>query len=527
MTRRFNLSLLVYILIIIYSFAVSLDAVGIVALIYLMWKKNYSDFTSRVRGLTPLIYLIPLLILIGQFFRHLSFHTHAYDLTFVNQALFHPWGLGAWLKSDLSINGSYFGEHLSFSFFLVSWITKYLQSDYLVFLIQNLILTFSILWIIKRGPAKDLKHLHVLIFLMIFSSRSFRGAYFFDFREDAIAFAGIIFLLWSLSQRKLLFYLLSLTITLLSKENYSFICLFIPFGILLDQDLGLTKRDKWIYSILTWALALIWLIISFKILIPYFTSGVESGHPIVTRFKEFGSTPGMILVNILTTPRYWAVLLNDYLLGWDRLKYLVYLLAPFIVIGRNAWVWLLPAIPGIAFNLLAPNHAHRSMSFHYDLMVLPFLLMMLVLGARKINKEKTWALAFCIALSFSSKWPTYKLRIFFPTISDIKNSFYLSNLDENEITAASKRTLAHLNYINDLRPFNKTTYAGLEAFKREISAQDGRSKKITKEATRWVINNLDDNEKKIKEFLLQDGAKLVSDSFDGRFSYLSYHLVSQ
>lgn len=467
-----------------------------------------------------LYYVIPGLLLAADILKHVSFNTHAYDVSFVNQALFHPFFEGKWLKSDLSINGSYLGEHLSFTLIILGELLQFVQSDYLVIFIQNLLMTLSLVWMIKNGPSGELKRTHIFLFVLIFCSRSLRGAYLFDFREDSIKFCGLLFMLWSIHARKIVVLISSLFLVLLSKENYPLIAMGIPFAILLDKDLGLTKRNKLLYSTIIWSLSLIYLAISFKVLIPLFTQGSQSSHPIVFRFKEFGSSPlRNSLKCIDDTTRYWIVLITEYLLGWDRLKYLVYLLVPFAFIGIRAWVWFIPAIPGIFFNLIAPNHAHRSMSFHYDLMTLPFLIFALCLGLKKVTSGRGMAIGFALALAFSSKWPTHKIKIFMPSLSDIKNSIYLSGLDETKITAAGIGTISHLNYINSLR--------GLENIPNKedeivgyLKSFSPKSKKHLSDANRWVLDNTDDKETLIVAALMKRGARVISRSPDSRFSYL-------
>ena len=503
----------------LFSFFTSLDVFGFGLLFWIYLKKKENFFLEKIQGMSFFFYIIPIFLLVAHVFKHVSFNTHAYDVSFVNQALFHPFLDGKWLKSDLSINGSYLGEHLSFTLIIFGQLLQLFQSDYLVIVIQNLIMTFSIVWIIKKGPSGELKKMYVYLFVLIFCSRSLRGAYLFDFREDSIAFCSLLFMLWSIYARKTGILIISLLMVLLSKENYSLISMVIPFAILLDKNLNLSKREKVRYSTIIWGISFSYLLISFRLLIPQFTQAAESSHPIVFRFREFGSSPYEILVNVLTTPKYLKILISEYLMGWDRLKYIVYLMAPFVLVGIRGWVWFIPALPGIFFNLVAPNYAHRSMSFHYDLMTLPFLIFAVCVGIKKITNARLMAFSLGLAIAFSSKWPTNKMTTFMPSLSDIRNSIYLSDLDETKITAAGMGTLSHLSYINSLRGLENipNTEDRISGYLKSVSP---KSRKKLYDASRWVIDNNTFNETLIASALMKRGAREISRSPDGRFSYL-------
>jgi uncharacterized membrane protein len=517
MTKVKNLEVLLPLLLIfvLITGVTSLDAFAAIFFLY-SWKKmdelKADEFLKK--DLSFLFWFLPLSLFVAHLFKHWSFHTHGWDMSFLHQPLFYPFKPHL-LHNDLSINNTFLGEHLSFTFFPLGLFLQYWQNDYVIFVLHTLCLFGGVWALVRFGPTKKSTLPFWVFLLFLFTSKTFRAAFIFDFREDSLAFLGLCGLFLSVYFENLFGYFLCLLWTVLSKENYSLICLFLVFPLFFDQKI----KKKWAFVFLTLLVCLSWAFISFKVLIPHFTAGIEKAHPIASRFGDFGANPREILFNLLTKPANWWILLNRYLLTWSRVKYLLYLIIPYIFYSRKHWVWMIPALPGIAMNLFSSSATQVMMSFHYDLMILPFLIYPFLLGIAEEKKSKNVLLALCLALSFSGKWPLHFVIKYWPGLDDIANTQYLENLPQKNITAANLTVLAHLNRLENFRIL-KTEKADWESFLQSNLEPDPRSKLKAFEASHFVLDLSLANEKKIYEVLLNQSWKVESSSPDGRFQYL-------
>jgi hypothetical protein len=143
------------------------------------------------------------------------------------------------------------------------------------------------------------------------------------------------------------------------------------------------------------------------------------------------------------------------------------------------------------------------MGFHYDLMILPFLIYSFLLGIAEEKKSKNVLLALCLALSFSGKWPLHFVIKYWPGLDDIANTQYLENLPQKNITAANLTVLAHLNRLENFRIL-KTEKADWESFLHSNLEPDPRSKLKAFEA---IGNPLEDDRETFKE-LKKEGRKM-------------------
>jgi hypothetical protein len=102
----------------------------------------------------------------------------------------------------------------------------------------------------------------------------------------------------------------------------------------------------------------------------------------------------------------------------------------------------------ILINVFAAAPSQRSLSFHYDLIFLPFLFVGTGFGIQSINKWYDRKIIFIlgVALLFSGRWPGYRIWEEFPSQEKISDFSFLAKIhcNKDKIIAGSGRTLAHL-----------------------------------------------------------------------------------
>jgi len=377
--------------------------------------------------------------------------THAYDLTFLHQSLFFAFDTLP-LRCDICLNGSFFGEHISPSLFLVAPFTQWFRWDELVFLLQISIVLGPLLALLYLGPSSKFKTSLGLILVLLLCNRSLRNTLIWDFREDHLAF-GFLVLAWlSLYRQRYTAFLLLNLGAIGCKENIFIIVLASIPTLLYAKPLLVPDPIRKRLALQLALLSSIWGVLTFAHFIPSWNVGVEDQNNIVLRFSHFGSTPQEVLITLLTSPSAWWSLIQEKVLHPDALKYLFLLFGPYayFFFTQPGWIWwMVPILPGLAMNLLSGANTQIMMQFHYDLILLPFLILGLVFGIRHRGQLPTWALI--VALGLSGRWMGYDLWRDLPNLKGSQVSFLRSIESEGPPLAAPLSQMAWLSHVRNLR----------------------------------------------------------------------------
>ncbi|MGK5086163.1 DUF2079 domain-containing protein [Bdellovibrionota bacterium FG-2] len=438
-----------------------------VVLILARWVERFQNPQRSKRALASLFVLVFGGLFLAHCLKHLSFRTDMADMTFLHQALFHPFSRPV-LQCDFCPGGSFLGAHLAFSLGLPGLIMGWIQSDTLVFLLQ----VFAVagpLWVgFRLGPLRGRPERWFWVGFIILANRSLRNSLIWDFREDHLIFAFLLGACLSLYRSRVAGFFGFLILALFSKENVAWIALFFVFPVLYEKRMTLSRPARWKVVVAVLGLCLIWGIFSFRVLIPHFSGAMEKAMDIPKRFPGLGGTPQEVLQKLLFSPAVWWMLLKTKLFSFSALKYGIFLLGPFLFFARKGWVWLFPVIPGLAMNLLSSMATQRSMEFHYDLVILPFLVMALWSGVERFSNgfvpQKTWMTAVVLALCFSGRWPAFYVSSFWPTQEEAHAAADLRRVGAGGLTAASSRGLAHLSTLSWLSKIEEPQIPEWEAF---------------------------------------------------------------
>jgi uncharacterized membrane protein len=414
----------------------------------------YSWSRAKFWGIFALT-LLPLLI--AHLFRHWGLLTHGYDVGFVNQPLFYPFA-EAPMWCVLCTGKSYLAEHLTLSFYLLAPITSLFKSDELIIVLQFLIVVIPCLILIFKGPLKEFKDLWPMALIIIVSHRSLRNGLIFDFREDQIAFMGFLLTCILIHKHKYFYSLIPLLIAVASKENMALIAPFLCFPLIFDKNLNASQKKRYLLSFIIISFSFLWLWGTFSKVMPYFAGGAQTQSVILLRLPGLGSTPLEIIQNAIFNPLPLLSFIFESIFSFEHFKYLLILLLPTCLFTWRAWPWMIPAIPGIAMNLISAVPNQRTMLFHYDFCILPFIFFACVKGMSLTPKEKlkknAWAIIlFCLILI--GRPPTQKLYDYAPTmLKNWRSAHFLNSISGDQPTAASMPTVAQLTHLKNLRVFN-------------------------------------------------------------------------
>jgi uncharacterized membrane protein len=317
-------------------------------------------------------------------FRHLEFHTDAFDLGNMDQAVWntlhgHPFRFTNRGADD-------FGPPTRLSIH-----------------VEPILLPLSLLYLIHAGPetllatqtvalalgaiplfALSLRRLPRLpfvgvglVFAYLLSPFTVSEA-LWDFHAVALATPLLLFALWALDSRRYRWFLAAAILAIATKEDVG---LSVAVVALL---LAVARPEKRRYGLLVALGALLWVAICFKLILPHYNVGVAGGNNYWYRYSWLGRTPLEALVNAITKP--WIVL--GYLLVPGRLGYLAIVLRSAGGLGLLAPPLLLAALPDLAVNLLSSHTEQYSGFFQYNAIILPYLLGAAVYGAAALVRAR-------------------------------------------------------------------------------------------------------------------------------------------
>lgn len=212
-----------------------------------------------------------------------------------------------------------------------------------------------------------------------FLSPALLGLNLFDFHPVSLATPLLLFAILALDYKRYVWFLLLCILAAACKEEVPLDLAL--FGLLLIWKYKLPRLG--ITLLLGGAL---WSLLAFKVIIPHFYSGVQANN-FWYRYEALGSSPAEAIANILLHP--W--LLFTTFITLDRFYYLAGLFRSGGFFGLFAPEWLIPALPSLAVNLLSTDPFLYSGVYHYNAVIIPFIMVATIHGIRRcLGIWQTW-----------------------------------------------------------------------------------------------------------------------------------------
>jgi len=139
---------------------------------------------------------------------------------------------------------------------------------------------------------------------------------------------------------------------------------------------GLGRR----YGAALAAASLAWVAFAVLVVIPRYNAG--QGSEFVDRYATLGSDGGEVARTVLTRPWEAAELIGSY----DRLSYLVALLAPLALLPLAAPLLAAGALPEVLINVLSDWFPQYSIEFQYVAVIVPFVVAAAILGLARLRR---------------------------------------------------------------------------------------------------------------------------------------------
>lgn len=409
---------------------------------------------------------------IGHSFKQFSFNSHGLDQVFMHQPLFYPFFKDKILFCSVCPNLTFFGEHINFTFLLVTPLTSLIKSDILIYFINVLILYGGLYLLIKRGPLSNKRELWLVIALIALSSRTFRNAGLWELREDHFAFFFMCLMLLSLYKDRMLFYTISTLGVLVSKENMAFLIPFMSFPIIFDFN-KIIKNRKILYVLITILMSIIWYKVSFGYVSPLFNEYQQPTANIVDRFDGIATSTSSLIYKMLTDFNVQKKLITQRILNYGTFKYLLILLFPFLLALYRKPYWLIAASPILGMNVLSYASAQRMMIFHYDLVIIPIFIFATANYLK--NNSRNSVVVLIMALALSGRWPSHFIVKYFPTVNSIQRVLYLNEKSHLEYIGTDWKKLGYLSRSKFVTPvsYEPKTYQDFIKFNMNKSFYNG------------------------------------------------------
>jgi uncharacterized membrane protein len=398
---------------------------------------------NSLKAVTVLFLIMTLLYVSIQQARFLSFKTNAYDMSFVERAI---WSVAhgeneKFLSSSMCRGGTYLGEHFSPILALISPLYFLYDHPIWSFLAQALLILSGLFFIRTIGEQLGLpKKITAMFVLAYILYQPVRSALIFNLKEDAFFIPSLfILIVGDLKSKPVLVYLGAL-IALLTKENA-------PIALSLWALLTIPFGKLRVHKIIVLIASVSFFLFHSLFLSAYFAGGEKSAM-IATRLGYLGSTPAEVLTTLFFRPMFVASQLTRGFIDIHTAKYLWLVLGSFVYLFKFANIkspgnaYLASGYLLIFLNIL---FTPQRVGFHYELIAIPFLFVGGLLNAQQIKKQSSIPFFILILMATYGRSPLLELRESWPKTTDVCLSKVLMSTDKSLSVATHTDLLPHLH----------------------------------------------------------------------------------
>lgn len=196
-----------------------------------------------------------------------------------------------------------------------------------------------------------------------------------EFHPVTLAAPLLLYCIWAAEERRYALLTVFAVLAALTKEEVGLALAMLGLWMVVR---GLGRR----YGAALAGAALAWVAIAVLVIIPHFNAG--QGSAFVDRYASLGDDGAGVTRTLLTRPWEAAELVASY----DRLSYLVALLAPLAFLSLLAPLLAAGALPEVLINVLADWFPQYSIEFQYVAVIVPFLVAAAILGLARLRRAE-------------------------------------------------------------------------------------------------------------------------------------------
>ena len=303
---------------------------------------------------------------------HWAFRTHALDLGYYVQVL---WSMSQGLGPYVSLPEMHaWGDHFSPTLYLLVPLFALFPGPVVLLIAQSVAFGLGAIpiFVLARrrlgsdGPAAAFALLYLL-------SPTLHGINIRDFHIAAFAIPLLLWALYCFESGRMGWFVAAVILTLGCREDAALAVIGLGLWIAL-------ARRRWLWGLALAAGSLALLFFDIRVLMPYFRG---EPYPHLHRYAHLGKSLGEILLNMVLHP----LTTLGFMVSVDKLLYLLALLAPLGFLPLLAPWELIPALPGLAQNLLSRDPVLFSYRTQYASFVLPFFVLAAVSGYGRLAPQ--------------------------------------------------------------------------------------------------------------------------------------------
>jgi uncharacterized membrane protein len=328
--------------------------------------------------------------------RHRTYHSFGFDLGLYDQVFWNT-TQGRWFESTMTgampQPHSQLGDHFTPIYLLVvPFYLAYAHPETLL-VVQTFVIALGAWPIYLLAKSKLPPGYAVLCVLVYFLFVPLAYMNLYDFHETSFSIAPLGFAVYFLERGKRLWFVASLLVTFLVKEEMALIGLGFGLYVLLG------KRDwKLGLPVLVGSLAAFEVIL--QVMIPYFAGG-KSFPYIADRYAAVGGSPTGILRTAVTNP----IQIVRTVVQVKKVYFLIALFGP--VLGLTAiagWSAVL-VLPTLAYTLLSSYEPQFSFTSQYSAPLIPLIIGTSIIAMAHLpRRARTYMAAGVVASSLVFSW---------------------------------------------------------------------------------------------------------------------------
>ncbi len=193
----------------------------------------------------------------------------------------------------------------------------------------------------------------------------------FDFHPEAIGLTCLLFAFLAIDRKKFGWFYATCFLAAMCKED-------MVLAVLVLGILVYFLYDKRAGKIVAFS-SLLYFVVVVLFLLPAFA---PAGYQYSSRLGQFGKSPTEALKNMIIHPRHTI----EVLATRTNLRYILDLLLPVAFLAAFAPVYLLPALPAFAINIISDFGPQHTIGFQYTAAIIPFVFIAAIFGLRRIKK---------------------------------------------------------------------------------------------------------------------------------------------
>lgn len=353
--------------------------------------------------------------------KHRTFNSFAWDLGIYNQAF--------WTKVNMKEvfqytcekylveSGSYFGVHFTPILYCIIPIYRIFPYSETLLVFQSIILGTAALPIYLLGKKLVNRTTGLVISTAYLMNPAIHGINCYDFHVQSFIPLLTLSYLYFYTSKNRRIYTLSLILIFFIEEHIPYIMIFYSLFVLNDKKDDIIKCIKGTLSfrfehatpLITAIHSVHWLTLSDKI-IGNFNENISPILIAGRHFKILGvDYPRNIPLYILNNPL--RILTSIKYAFNEKIKYIIYLTCPSLILSISNLNTLLPTIPWFGISLLSNYSPYYQIGYQYPSYAIPFICFTTIIGFKNVKKnhavrshfmtlEKIWILHFCTNLFF-------------------------------------------------------------------------------------------------------------------------------